>query len=373
MGGADKGGGKGRGMGPRGKYAFKVLCPDTLVTCVLGRGGSYKDQLQDESGCKISLSNRDEFFPNSNFRILVVYGPTSESVMMVLEKLVEKVIECGEQELKTMPAEPEFLGKGPGEFIFRACISEKMFPGLIGTKGSNITAIRHEFNAKVFVDNDRLQGHQLVRVIAEPDGLQKALQRIHDYVQEHVEEDWFPDWTMVRNFDPTERWEGSWQGERERSPRRGGGGGGSWNNARQEKKFSKDLDGFVQDMSVTASEFSQEYIDAEHIITCDLPKQKVTALIGKKGEYSKKVRAETGTQVTFGKENEHGLQTLEIKGPLLQCYAAHALMMRRYHETEPAAEPEAPAPAADNKAQQIAQLQEQMQKLQEQLARVKQK
>jgi len=369
MGGADKGGGKKRGMGERGKYAFKVLCPDTLVTCVLGRGGGYKDQLQEESGTKISLSNRDVFFPGTSFRILVVYGPTPDAVMMALEKIVDKVVECGEQELKNQPAEPEFLGKGSGEFIFRAAISEKMFPGLIGTKGSNITAIRHEFNAKVFIDNDRLQGHQLVRVIAEPDGLQKALARIHDYVQQHAEEEWFAEWSMVRAFDavPAARWEGSWEGERERSPRRGGQ---SWNgNARHESNLPQEEGGLAPDMSALAGEFDPGYIEAEHIITCDLPKQKVSALIGKKGEYSKKVRAETGTQVTFGQENEHGLQTLEIKGPLLSCYAAHALLMRRYHETEPVAEPEPPAVDTD-KMEKIKQLQEQMAKLKEQLARV---
>jgi hypothetical protein len=300
------------------------------------------------------------FFPNTNYRILVVYGPTSDAVMMVLDKIILKVVECGEQEMKSMPAEPEFLGKGQGEFIFRAAISDKMFPGLIGTKGANITAIRNEFNAKVFIDNDRIQGHQLVRVIADPDGLQKALQRIHhDYVQQHVEEAWFAEWTMVRSF--SEASGGWWANERERSPRRGGT---SWNGG-SVSKSSQELDGFVRDVSAVASQFPPDYLDYEFVITCDLPKEKVSSLIGKKGEYAKKVRSETGTQIKFGPENEHGLQTLEIKGPCISCYAAHALLMRRYHETEPVAEPE--APAADEKMQQIQQLQAQMAKLQEQL------
>lgn len=366
MGGAGKGD-KGKGMGPRGKFAFKVLCPDTLVTCVLGRGGTYKDQLQEESQCKITLSNRDVFFPGTSYRILVVYGPTPEAVMMVLEKIIEKVVECGGQD---QPGSSEYLGKERGEFIFRAAIAEKIFPGLMGSGGGNISAIRRECNAKVFIDNDRLQEHQLVRVIGEPDSITKAVQRINDYVQQHVEEDWFAEWSMIRSFDAQAA---RWEGARERSPRRGGGswnggGGGSWNGNKQ----SGPVDNFTRDMTALVNEFEPESLTWDHVITCDLPKQKVSALIGKRGEYSKKVRSETGTQVTFAPENEHGLQTLEIKGPLLSCYAAHALLMRRYHETEPAPEPEQPAvSAADtSKAQQIQMLQEQMAKLQAQLAKV---
>lgn len=358
----EKGGGKAKGMGPRGKYAFKVLCPDALVTCVLGKRGAYKDELQAESQCKIVLSNREEYYPTTNSRILVVYGPTTENVMIVLNKIIDKVIECGDEEMKNAPADPEFLGKGPGEYLFRAAISEKMFPGLIGSKGANITAIRNEFAAKVFIDNDRLQGHQRVRVIAEPDGLRKAVNRIHEYVQQHVEESWFNEWAMTRSFDNTAITK--WEGERERSPRRGGGG--SWN-AEHSTIVPSEASDLGYEMSTIANEFPADSLDFEHIITCDLPIKKVSALIGKKGEYAKKVRAETGTQIKFSQENTDGLQTLEIKGPLLSCYAAHALLMRRYHETE------VPAPAAledEGKMQKIQELQKQMAELQQKLMMV---
>jgi len=76
-------------------------------------------------------------------------------------------------------------------------------------------------------------------------------------------------------------------------------------------------------------------VDYEYEVTCELPPQKVSAMIGPGGQIVRNVRQTTGTHIHFD-EVPHGAreQTMRIKGPLLGVYRAHVMMMQRYHEHE---------------------------------------
>ena len=391
--------GKGSVMGQRGKFAFKVLCPDSLVSVVMGRRGSYKDKLQEETGCKLVLSNRGEYFPGTDLRILVVYGPDPGAVLGVLEKVLDKLVECGETELQqgAKAEQPDFLGKEDGEYIFRGAVSSKMVPSLIGTKGSNVQTIRIQTNVKVFIDSEQFQGHQVMKVIGSVISLRKALRLINVWAHISADELWFAEWSMIRNI--TEAGESSAKGyqrsgghrERERSPRRTSDNrhwqGGAWEESRSAGKGHSaysdkhaavdsvvadgdgpapicDTPSLAHTMAGVFRELSLEPIvlGKEFTITCEFPSKNVSALIGKRGEHVELVRRQTDAIINFELENkESQTQTLTLKGPAWSVYLAHALMIKRYWETEQPVQ-------LEQSPELISELQGQIEALQQQLA-----
>ncbi|CAE7737159.1 BTR1 [Symbiodinium necroappetens] len=82
-----------RGRGPPvgvGRSAFKVLCPDRLVAAVLGSSGQTVAKIQEHSGCHCNFSRRNEFFPDTNLRLLVISGPGPAEIVACLELLLEQ-------------------------------------------------------------------------------------------------------------------------------------------------------------------------------------------------------------------------------------------------------------------------------------------
>jgi len=389
MGNPEKGGGKGKGQkgkGPPGKYAFKVLCADGLVSAVLGVGGKIKDQMQEESGCRLMMSARDEYFPGTYWRILVVYGPDPDSVLIVLSRILEKIVECGEVERGHMPqAEPDYLGKEEGEYILRGLVPTKHVTALIGSKGSHVQAIRKDTGSKVFIDNNPVADHSLLRIIGSSESLHMAIRAISEHLAPAADMPWFPEWSMVRNIIAEADWpsesDGLWrhpQRDRERSPRRQAHrDSGSWDNGAIAGSGAStgsaaplsDVEAMAQAMVAILGEIPEDTLTQSHQISSHLPREKVSALIGKKGENVKLVRSQTGAKISFlGQRNDGGeetdLQELVLEGSLLSIYQAHALLMKRYHETE-----RPPEPATDK--EKIADLQSQLAELQAQLAEAK--
>eukprot|EP00913_Durusdinium_trenchii_P021666 g20358.t1 len=75
-------------------------------------------------------------------------------------------------------------------------------------------------------------------------------------------------------------------------------------------------------------------VDLEYEVTCELPPEKVSAMIGPGGQIVRNVRQSTSTSIHFSEVSGAREQTMHIKGPLLGVYRAHVMMMRRYHEHE---------------------------------------
>uniref|UniRef100_A0A7S1WEL7 K Homology domain-containing protein n=1 Tax=Alexandrium catenella TaxID=2925 RepID=A0A7S1WEL7_ALECA len=409
MGGDGKGGWKGGGGGQKRKYwestgrrhAFKILCPESLINGIMGKGGARKDQLQEETYCRLVFSNREEYFPGTRYRVLCIYGDDPGSIGAVLERVIDRIIECGDHEQRGSHwAEGDFTGKETGEYVLRALISVRMSGAVIGTKGSNIQAIRDENRAKIFIEKNILHGHQMMRVIATPDGLRSATARLNECVQTENEGEEFQQWAAVKTF-PDE--EGSSYGKGKAAGGKGsgkliwkgGGGGGDHGNAQphrggvggagQEPRWQEhsggkgangfvapvppdDIQGILQALSTTVHDYPSGALDLEYTITCEMPSLKVPSLIGESDEHVDSVMEATGTRISFEDtgNSEDGQQTLFVHGPLLRAYRAHALMMKRYHDAaaeEAAAqeaEAEAEAPSVEDMKDQIAQLQKQL-------------
>lgn len=69
---------------PRTKHAFKVLITDSLAAGLLGTHGSVKDDIQKETGARLVFSNRNDYFPDTKYRVLGIYAMTRTSYLTCL-------------------------------------------------------------------------------------------------------------------------------------------------------------------------------------------------------------------------------------------------------------------------------------------------
>ncbi|CAK9036933.1 unnamed protein product [Durusdinium trenchii] len=208
---------RGRGPVSAGTCAFKVLCPDQLVSGVLGPNGQSVRQIQDSSGCHCNFSRRNEYYPNSNLRILVITGATAEEIMTCLDLVLDQVVACCEEERQKLESEGK-LGEQDGDFIdvagdIRVCIAITESAAKGGCDGPDgITRMQEVVGVRLYLEESVHDEHQLVVMAGTREQLQEGLQYFNNLVQAQVQESWFAAWA-----DKTSFWEpgrgGSWSNE----------------------------------------------------------------------------------------------------------------------------------------------------------------
>ena len=231
-----------------------------------------KDQLQSEVGCRIVVSGRDEYFPGTRWRVLLIYSDKAEAgpeqasnrqckhcgilriaarlyllrfvqaILGVMQHVIRDIIECGAKE--SASADADFLGVDRGTYIVRCVVTKQISSAIIGPKGNNARAIREESGSRVIIDPNITAGHQMVKLVGEPQGLRIALARVNQFVQEQYGSPSYMEWATIKSFDgagnpihsaPTEtgfsyhsghgihgKGASDWPEERERTPRGAG-------------------------------------------------------------------------------------------------------------------------------------------------------
>lgn len=65
-----------------------------------------EDQIQDETGCKIIISGRDDYFPGTHFRILVILGEAPDAMLGVFTHLIPDTSDFAKKERSPSGAVP---------------------------------------------------------------------------------------------------------------------------------------------------------------------------------------------------------------------------------------------------------------------------
>jgi len=395
---AGKAAGEQKGV-PRTRTAFKVLVTDNLAASILGARGAVKDEIQQETGTKIVFSNRGDYFPHTYFRVMAIYSDDPNNIMRAFEWILPRIVDAGEEERKNPPKEgPELLGKEPGEYVFRFCVTKKMSSHIIGSGGVNIKQIRTETGAKVFIENDTQLGHRLCRVIGQPDQILPSLEMVSEYVNREAEDQdsFYSSFANIVNFGqaeaegwtpPSEQQDfgddkgkggkgkggkgGSWGG----SGGHKGGGGGKWQDDNSwggggnahvvvppskpkqptgppptdwevgDEAEPRECDpplGTVQEevdgLADVLGQMPPNTTQLQYSISCEMPHYQVIVLTANDSEYVRYVEEATGTNVSFdegdGSSGPEEGRAMTLVGQLLSVYAAHAMMMQKLRANE---------------------------------------
>mmetsp|Transcript_1448 Transcript_1448/g.3907 ORF Transcript_1448/g.3907 Transcript_1448/m.3907 type:complete len:501 (-) Transcript_1448:102-1604(-) len=352
---------------PRAGFCVKALAPDFLVKCILGPRGSTKDEIQRQTSTKIIISNKDDFYPGTNYRSLNVYSDVPRNIQSAFEWILPKIVESGEEEKRRPPPSgPDLLGKEPGEYVLRLIISKNMASVVIGVGGSNIKQLRTETGAKVFVENRSVLGHQMVRIVGVPDSLLTCLERIARFIHAEPESEAYACYASLINFheaeqsgnfnflpllgDPDRGYE-SREHDREQhstaneqeapvEPLEKQG----WHSERRAffprangSAPSGDTEMRAERLAETMKEFPAGKSGLQYSMTCELPSVRVQAFFGKGSDFIAHVERTTGAAIVFShspNDEEDAIRSMSIVGPLLSMYAAHILVVKKAHEDE---------------------------------------
>lgn len=195
-------------------HVLKVLCPEALTKVLLGPRGETKDAIQNDTHARLMFSNRGDYYPQTWLRVLALVAEDASSINKALEHVVAKLVESAEEE-RERPAQQgsELLGRDPGEYVMRVCLTKRSTSAVIGTGGTNIKALRSSTGAKVYIENDTFVHHQMVRIIGTPESLLQCMVQVHEFVQQNDAE---VDYGLLRLINFSEAMAES------------GAGGGSW-------------------------------------------------------------------------------------------------------------------------------------------------
>lgn len=377
----------------KGHHAFKALCPDNLVAVLLGAKGVVKDQIQLDTGTRLVFSNRGDCYPGTEFRVMAIYSDDAAAIGRVFDWIIPKLVECGDEERErpnpnswSASAQPELLGKEPGEYVFRFCVPRRTSGALIGPQGSHIKTLRNETNAKVFVENESQCDHQMVRVIANPDNMITCLRRINEVLQAESEADYYREWAQVVNFSGITQDNPGFDAKGRHSAGKGGSDGGSmyggsdvnsqplggkgaprsgsWPStgpggpqpvapagafpvstpsfpasapSRQTDQGGSSVQELVDRVQCAVASLPQGTAQMRYSISCELATDQVKQMSGPNGEYFRNVERSTGAEITAAAGSDgtsQETQTISIVGPLLHTYTAHLMLMKRFREVD---------------------------------------
>lgn len=393
------GGKRGGGLMDRRKYMFKTLCTDPLAANIIGHSGATRTRLEDETGCSFWMSKRDEFYPQSQCRLLMLHADSAAQVFAAIEATINCLAEVADKDQEqNLEVETPLLGKEAGEYIYRCALPSFVRGKLIGTGGAHIKQLREDTGAKIFVDNEVYSGHQFARIIGPKEVINKALSTINDLVQEEVDLPEYDPWAAVQWFaSDTAPGKGSAPSfvdprrdvPRGRSPPRdqprGKGGREREDRGRRDRSRSPvqqrerppaqrapPQGSPVEVIERMIGQFPEGALGMDHAVSCDLPEKAVGQLLGEREEYKDKIERTTGAVISVDKSQGPEHLTIMITGPLIWVYAAHCMVMQRYHEQEQRAEEERRRAAAtdERSVARVEELQSQLAELQAQLAEV---
>lgn len=190
----DRGAPKQSRLGRFGQFAFKVLCPEPLVTKLMSDKEIHA--IEEKTGTHFQLSPRNDFYPETRLRVLTVIGEAEENVLNALMVLLDHIEALGAQELES-GKRGDFSEKD-GRIMFRCALSKAAAGAVIGSKGEKIRRLRDTSGAHIDIDREVHDSHQLVTCIGSRAQIAGIIEEFHTVVQADSAEEWFQQWAAQR-------------------------------------------------------------------------------------------------------------------------------------------------------------------------------
>jgi len=318
------------------QFAFKVLGPDSLVSSVLGTKGAGIQDLQNQTNTKISISSREDKFPGTANRLILVRGHDQNSVDCVLQSIVNQVKELVSSGNIKSDEDKVEMSSAKGDLKLRIVMPKAATSAMIGPKGATISRIRDSTQCRVRVEDTKIGtgelAEQIVSLLGNVESISACLTQLNQLVQELSTESYFQHWAHVRcNIDAVG---GLSKGKGKGKSREGGPTLTTTVGARGMTlgKPSGGQDTSNPLFNVRRSVPNELVQGRTFAVQASLPVDSMSALIGKGGGHIKEILNQTGAKVTLRDENPNTQVTIE--GPLDSVLGGYCMVMKKYLEIE---------------------------------------
>lgn len=88
-------------------HSVKISVSDTMVGAILGKRGQTLIELERQSGTKIKISQRGEFIPGTNNRIVTISGPSNESIASAKSLIAQQLARNSHHDRMISPPLPD--------------------------------------------------------------------------------------------------------------------------------------------------------------------------------------------------------------------------------------------------------------------------
>lgn len=171
---------------------IKALISMREASSILGPGGNTSREIGQQTGTKLHISGRNEFYPGTSLQELSIRGPCIESVgtslMQVFGRLAEESgrLCCGDLDVEEGGARVKLL------------VPISAAKAIIGRGGENIKALRANTGLYVHIDEVAIGAHdaaeQMVSMQGSLQGVQAAVPNIIEKVSQFMADPGFGTW-----------------------------------------------------------------------------------------------------------------------------------------------------------------------------------
>eukprot|EP00927_Polykrikos_kofoidii_P034377 TRINITY_DN2917_c0_g2_i1.p1 TRINITY_DN2917_c0_g2~~TRINITY_DN2917_c0_g2_i1.p1 ORF type:complete len:568 (-),score=105.30 TRINITY_DN2917_c0_g2_i1:157-1788(-) len=201
-GGVDPARGKRQKPTELGQYAFKVCCPEPYVAKVMSNRGVGVHDIEEGTSTNLQFSARGDFYPDTHLRICTVFGEEPRFLFEALTMMVDQVAAYADEERPTLEghAMGDFADGQSGRIVFRCALSKGAAGAIIGSKGERVRSLRDSTGARVDIERDVVDNHQLVTVCGFRDQVLSVVEELNTVVQADADTAWFAAWAQQRGF-----------------------------------------------------------------------------------------------------------------------------------------------------------------------------
>jgi len=327
---------------PRTQYAhaFKLLATDALAAAILGARGAGIQEIQALTESKISLADRSDKYHLTNLRLVLIKANSLNSIDGALQAIclkLKSLIDSPNPKKNAGEIDFSDILDKKGEFKLKCVMPRGAAAALIGFKGANIAELREATGCKVRVEEEKIGSgavsEQVISLIGALDSIMACLQRLNAIVQELSTQDFFQSWAHLRQKGAIPGAGGAPGGIRSNVPQHVGGsgkGGGAVSVGLQPLGGGAQNDALVQQAMCS---MTPTLVNGRTFaVQASLPIDCMSALIGKGGQNTKDITAQTGAKVTLRDADPNTVVTIE--GPLNSVLSGYCLVMKKYLELE---------------------------------------
>jgi len=319
-------------------YAFKVLAPDSLAAAILGARGAGIQEMQSITQSKISLADRSDKYHNTNQRLVLIRGDNHQAIYGAMQGILSKLRSLIENpKVEDAKADINELTTKAGEYRLKCVVPKQSAGALIGHKGANISELRETTGCKVRVEEGKVgsgeTAEQVISLMGSIDALMACLQQINYLVQDQAGQPFFQEWAHLR-VKPL----GSADPARQSLAQQFAGNATT---VTPRIGLSRAQPGVPVPLSVNDDSMVHRALTAvpktlvnnrTFAVQASLPVEAMSGLIGKGGNNTKEITAQTGAKVTLRDHDPNTVVTIE--GSLNSVLSGYTLLMKLYLELE---------------------------------------